>query len=214
MCSLSSRRRSRKYAEGRAGEGCGGSAIGAILLAAGASRRMGTPKALLDWRGKTLVERLADVLRVGGADRVVVVVGPDTTGRAIAELGLETVVNPQPERGMLSSVHVGLDALGEAAFLVCPCDLPTLTPEQVRAVLDAWDGCQDALVAPTRAGKRGHPTLFGAALRQKALELDPGQVGLNELLKIYPVTEITVDDEGPFRDADTPADWDALLKME
>ena len=175
---------------------------------------MGTPKPLLGWRGQTLAAHLADVLRAGGASRVIVVVGPDETGRAISALGLETVANPQPERGMLSSVHAGLDALGEGAFLVCPCDLPALTPEHVRAVLDAWDGSDSALVAPTRAGKRGHPTLFGKEFRRKALELDPERIGLNELLKICPVTEITVDDEGPFRDADTPADWDALLEME
>ena len=175
---------------------------------------MGTPKPLLGWRGKALVEHLADVLLAGGVSRVVTVVGPDDTGREISALGLETALNPAPERGMLSSVHIGLDALGEGAFLVCPCDLPRLTPEHVRAVLEAWDGSDSALVAPVREGKRGHPTLFGGELRRKARELDPARFGLNELLKTCPVTEITVDEEGPFRDADNPADWDALLKME
>lgn len=175
---------------------------------------MGTPKPLLGWNGKSLVEHLAGVLLEGGASRTIVVVGPDETGRAIANLGLETVVNPEPERGMLSSVHVGLIALGEGPFLVCPCDLPKLTESQVRAILESWGGDDGEIVAPARAGKRGHPTLFGKAHWRNALELDPMAFGLNVLLKNYPITEITVDDEGPFRDADTPSEWKSLLAQE
>jgi molybdenum cofactor cytidylyltransferase len=175
---------------------------------------MGTAKPLLDWKGKPLVEWLADVLIAGGASRTVVVVGPGETGSAVASLGLETTVNREPERGMLSSVHVGLIELGEGPFLVCPCDLPKLTAAQVRSVLGGWGGGDAEIVAPVRAGKRGHPTLFGSNYWRTALELDPEQVGLNELLKNYPVTEITVDDDGPFRDADTPDEWTRLLAQE
>ena len=175
---------------------------------------MGTPKPLLPWNGTPLVKRLAEVH-----------CWPEAQAESLWSLRRARRGPPShvwgwrryqfdAERGMLSSVHVGLTALGEGPFLVCPCDLPRLTDSHVRAILSAWDGSDAQIVAPSRSGKRGHPTLFGKNYWQKALELDPELVGLNELLKNYPITEITIDDEGPFRDADTPDDWARLLAQE
>lgn len=180
---------------------------------------MGTPKALLCWKGEPLVRRVATALRDGGCERVLIVVGPGETGREIAGAvgglsGVEISVNPEPERGMLSSVQIGLSVLERNAFLVCPCDLPGLSAEHVRSVVAGWDGEGDGIVAPTRAGQRGHPTLFGPELVAAAQSLNPAQFGLNQLLRMRAVTEVNVDDDGPFRDADTPAAWSALLEQE
>ncbi|MGC4043617.1 MAG: nucleotidyltransferase family protein [Armatimonas sp.] len=179
--------------------------VGAVLLAAGKSQRMGTPKPLLAFQGETLATRLVRTLREGGADEVILVTGP---GTVLSVPGAKTVLNPEPERGMLSSVQVGLVELpGSAALLVCPCDLPLLLPEHVAAVVTNWDGDAEALIRPMRLGKGGHPALFGPGLRDEILSLDPTRYGLNVLQKKYRCTDIQVEDDGPFLDADTPADW-------
>lgn len=183
---------------------------------------MGAPKALLRYPpgagGEPLVRRVARALREGGAASVIVVAGPDETGRAIAAAiadvpDVSLAVNPAPDRGMLSSVQTGLRALENGTpFLVCPCDLPKLTASHVAAILAASDGDEDAIVVPTFAGKRGHPTLFGGALAAEVLALDPQKYGLNALLGRHAdhVREIVVADDAVVRDADTPEEWRAL----
>jgi molybdenum cofactor cytidylyltransferase len=192
--------------------------IVAILLAAGASRRMGTPKPLLLWQGEPLGRSVARRLQEGGASEVIVIVSPDAVGDAIttalSELpGIRTVTNPDPNRGMLSSVQAGIDSASDVdAFLVCPCDLPRLSSEDVAAVLVAWSGALSAIVAPTFGGKRGHPTLFGANYAEEIRALDPHSFGLNEILRRHTgrITEVSVASEGILRDADTPEEWQVI----
>lgn len=192
---------------------------------------MGTPKPLLRYPpgpdGLPLVRRVARALHQNSAaaERVLVVVAPEMPGEAIAaavrgEPGVEIVVNPDPERGMLSSVQAGLRRRAfsspgplPAAFVVCPCDLPKLEPEHVAAVLHAWEGEPGGIVAPTFGGKRGHPTLFGAGLVQEVLALDPVNYGLNEILKRHAdrVCETALDDDAVLRDTDTPEEWQAVV---
>jgi molybdenum cofactor cytidylyltransferase len=168
---------------------------------------MGTPKPLLVFEGETLLARLAHVLREGGADDVIAVVGPGSDFAVDATV----VVNPGPERGMLSSVQCGLRELPEdRALLVCPCDLPLLLPGHVAAVIDGWSGDAEAIVRPVQSGKGGHPTLFGPGLREEILALDPARSGLNALCRNYLATDIEIGDPGPFCDADTPEEWARL----
>ncbi len=197
----------------------------AILLAAGASRRMGTSKPLLLWRGEPLGRRMARTLRDGGADQVIVVVGPDIADSTIADSITDltrviAVVNPTPQQGMLSSVQAGIRKTLESritvkGWLVCPCDLPLLQPAHVAAVLEAWEAEPKSITAPTVNGKRGHPTLFGNFWTTDILEMDSTQVGLNTLLATYPaaVREVLVEDDAIVRDADTPEEWQALLDL-
>jgi molybdenum cofactor cytidylyltransferase len=196
-----------------------GDGIGAILLAAGASRRMGTPKPMLEWGGQPLVRQMALALREGGASRVLVVVRADA-GAAVAEAiagvpDAKSIVNPSPERGMLSSVQEGVRALvgpDIEAFFVSPCDLPKLQPKHVAAVLAGWRQSETAIAVPIFTGRRGHPTLFGAKLADEILSLNPLEFGLNEILKRHAgdVREIDMPDDGVLRDADTPDEWRAL----
>lgn len=187
---------------------------------------MGTPKPLLSYPpgpgGEPLARRVARALAAGAAAPVIVVVGPDAVGAAVAAAvagmpGVAAVVNPRPERGMLSSVQAGLAAgarIGAplSAFLVCPCDLPKLISTHVRAVVGAWTGDATAIIAPTFAGKRGHPTLFGGEFVAEVLGLDPEKYGLNVVLQRHAerVREVPAADDAVLRDADTPEEWRAL----
>lgn len=193
--------------------------IVAILPAAGTASRMGRPKLLLPWRGTTLLDHLVGSLRGGGADRLVVVARPDDAALAdwAARSDVDLTVNALPERGMLSSVCCGLEALGAAAvaavaegLLVCPADHPTVRAETVAALL-ARLRAGALLVVPVHAGRRGHPLAMAPRLATEVLALDPA-VGLRQLLerRAADLVELPVDDPGAVLDIDTEADYRQL----
>jgi molybdenum cofactor cytidylyltransferase len=194
--------------------------IVAIVPAAGEARRMGRPKLLLPWQGSTLLDHLVRSLRQGGADRLVLVTRVDDAALAnwAAVAGVDLTVNPEPARGMLSSVWCGLEALGAAAvaqvaeaLLVCPADHPTVRAETVAALL-ARLRAGALLVVPTHGGRRGHPLAIAPALVTEILDLDL-TVGLRQLLerRAESLVELPVDDPGVVLDVDTTEDYERLL---
>ncbi|MET7285491.1 nucleotidyltransferase family protein [Streptomyces sp. NPDC005573] len=139
-----------------------------LLLAAGGGRRLGgRPKALLEYRGRPLVEYAAGVLRAAGCGRVHVVLGAGADEvRARADLsGCVLVDNPGWAEGMGSSLRAGLASLagtGVRAALVSLVDQPGIGPRAAARVLGAYDG-ETTLAAASYDGVRGHPVLCGAA---------------------------------------------------
>ena len=145
--------------------------IAGIILAAGASSRMGSPKALLEYRGETFIQRLVRVLSAV-CDPVIVVLGYHADALRPAVSNATIVVNPAPERGQLSSLQTGLAALPSSAdgFLFTPVDSPaveTTTVERLAAAFHHRDPATQ-LVIPCYQGKRGHPVF---ATRAIAIEL-------------------------------------------
>ncbi|MFJ7493727.1 NTP transferase domain-containing protein [Streptomyces sp. NPDC097727] len=141
--------------------------VAGLLLAAGGGRRLGGhPKALLEHRGRPLVEHAVRVLREGGCDRVHVVLGAAAEEvRARADLADCTVtVNPEWTEGMGSSLRAGLGTLsgtGADAALVLLVDQPGIGADAVARVRSAYRS-RTSLVAASYDGERGHPVLFGA----------------------------------------------------
>ncbi|MFF2412255.1 NTP transferase domain-containing protein [Streptomyces sp. NPDC058092] len=141
--------------------------VAGLLLAAGGGRRLGgRPKALLDHRGRPLVEHAVRALREGGCDRVQVVLGAAAEEvRARADLaGCPVTVNPAWAEGMGSSLRAGLGALagtGADAALVLLVDQPGIGADAVARVRSAYRS-RRSLVAASYDGERGHPVLFGA----------------------------------------------------
>ncbi|MCX5064927.1 NTP transferase domain-containing protein [Micromonospora lupini] len=134
-----------------------------LLLAAGAGRRLGRPKALLPYRGRLLVEHAAAILTAAGCQPVVVVLGAQADQvRARSRLP-DVVLNEDWATGMGSSLRAGLAALTSSAavaVVVTLVDMPGLTPAAVRRV--ARDATADALAMATyEDGRRGHPVLLG-----------------------------------------------------
>ncbi|MCX4437644.1 MULTISPECIES: nucleotidyltransferase family protein [Streptomyces] len=142
--------------------------VAGLLLAAGGGRRLGgRPKALLEHRGRPLVEYAVGVLRAAGCTRVHVVLGARADAvRERARLdGCVLVDNPEWEHGMGSSLRAGLDSLtgtGARAALVSLVDQPGIGPRAVARVLAAYQD-DTSLVSAAYDGVRGHPVLFGAA---------------------------------------------------
>lgn len=194
----------------------------ALVPAAGASRRMGRPKLLLPYGTSTILGSLAAALRAGGASPVVIVAAPgDVELQEWARaFGAVVAVNPDPERGMLSSIREGIAALGGASglaqrgevVLVAPADLPALRPATVAEVLWRRAAAGAPLAVPVYQGKRGHPLAIAPDLLPEIETLDLS-IGLRELLERHAssVLEVPVDDPGAIRDVDTPEDYAGLL---
>src|SRR2546427_6675799 len=152
--------------------------VGPIILAAGASTRMGAPKALCDFDGRPCLQLALDACREAGLARPVVVLG-FWAAEISAHVRLEAAtvrLNDLAHHGQTSSLKVGLRALSARAqaFLLYPVDFPLLTAEDVRPLLAAWRTRRrnQRIFIPSHARRRGHPVLFDAALRASFLALD------------------------------------------
>jgi molybdenum cofactor cytidylyltransferase len=130
--------------------------------------------------------------------------------------GLILAINPDPERGMLSSILAGLAALGGTAgwrepLLISPADLPALQAETIRATLAALGAPDSALAWPTYRGKNGHPLGIAPEAVAEIPTLDPA-IGLKQLRERSAgrTIEIGVDDAGAVSDVDTAEEYEAL----
>ncbi|HLV59591.1 MAG TPA: NTP transferase domain-containing protein [Natronosporangium sp.] len=180
-----------------------------LLLAAGAGRRYGMPKALVEVDGERLVERGARTLRDGGCAPVVVVLGAAADRiRSAARLdGCTVVDNPDWPTGMGSSLRAGLAALadtGAVAVVVLLVDLPGVTAEAVRRV--AARAAPDALVMAGYGDRRGHPVLLGRAHWPGVAATAAGDAGARAYLAAHRqrVRVARCDDVADGRDLDTP----------
>lgn len=173
-----------------------------LVLAAGAGRRFGRPKALVEFRGSRLVDRAVALLHAGGCERVVVVSG----AVELDVSGVEVVHNPLWHTGMGSSLRAGLTAVGGDDVVVAPVDMPWLGAESVRRVMAA-----DApLAIATYGGVRAHPVLLGASHHAGIAASAVGDAGARHYLREHSrlVVEVPCDDTGSPRDVDRPEDLD------
>jgi molybdenum cofactor cytidylyltransferase len=182
--------------------------LGAVVLAAGQSARMGRPKALLPIGGRTLVERMVTTLRAGGVNPVVVVTAEETAAEVAKAIrdDARVVVNHQAGRGQLSSLQAGLRALPDAVpgALFTPVDLPLLQTATVTALVGAWRAADAALVRPLRSGRHGHPVVVGRPAIRALLAADVASTARAVLEAFAGETlDIAVEDDGAFRDVDT-----------
>ena len=183
--------------------------VAGVLLAAGGGRRFGMPKALVEYRGRLLVEHAVAVLRDGGCEPVVVVLGAGAAEvRQRASLGDAVVVdNADWATGMGSSLRVGLAALSSAdvtAAVVVPVDTPGLTASAVRRVISL--ARPETLVRAVYDGEPGHPVALGRAHWAGAMAGATGDKGAREYLRDHDVIKVDCADVAIGADADRPED--------
>lgn len=197
--------------------------VGGLILAAGAGRRMGGPKALVRPRpdGPTLLERTIAVLRRAGIEDITTVLGAEAT-RALpyaASAGARVILADDWAQGMGASLRAGLSALaarpcgatGFDAVLVTLVDLPDVTPEVIRRVLAQTraqrnGGWATAVARAAYEGKPGHPVVLGRATWPDVVATAIGDRGARDFLRAADPLLIECGDLASGADVDTPAD--------
>jgi CTP:molybdopterin cytidylyltransferase MocA len=189
-----------------------------LILAAGASRRMGRPKAMLEYQGETFLSRIFRVMRAGGCDPVTIVVAPGCEAWVPADA--RCVVNPDPDRGMLSSLQCGFADLlslrpSVNRILFTPLDLPSLREESVRQVVQLA-GTAEVVIPRFTVEKRGHPVSVSRAVAEEVLQLSGPDAQPRDVIRRDDsrIRFVDVHDHGVVRDIDEPADYQELLEAE
>ncbi len=191
--------------------------IGVILLAVGASARLGEPKQLLRFRGETLLRRSAKIV-LAASNRVIVTLGSqiEILRKEIEDLSVVIVENKNWETGMSSSIKVGLkkfldDADKMKAIIVMVCDQPFVNENLLEKIITKFQETDLPIVACEYQNALGVPALFHKNLFPELLALD-AQTGAKQLIKKYQAQTAAISfPEGTF-DIDTPADYENLME--
>jgi molybdenum cofactor cytidylyltransferase len=184
--------------------------VAAIILAAGQSRRMGFPKALLPIGEQTFLRRVIDTLSASRIDQVYVVLGCDHE-RILAAVDVRparVVLNPDWPQGQLSSLLAGLRAATAEpydAVVMALVDHPLIDTDTVNGILEAFEQTGRAIVLPVHGGRRGHPVLFAARLVPELLAA-PADQGARAVVRAHAeeVQEVPSREPGILADIDTP----------
>lgn len=189
--------------------------VGALLLAAGASRRMGRIKQLLPVPDEPAIRCCIHQLRAGGIDTIVVVLGHHRHAiePVIADLRISLAFNPQSNSHMAESVSYGLQLLpGDiSGVLVSLCDHPLVAASTFATLKASHQHNPQDILLPVHKGRGGHPTLFPRHLCQAVDNGTP----LNQVVRDNPhhVQRLSLEDPGLILDMDTPEDYQQLLHL-
>jgi CTP:molybdopterin cytidylyltransferase MocA len=190
--------------------------LAGIILAAGASSRMGRPKALLDYRGEKFIERLVRVFSLV-CQPVIVALGYHAEAIRPYIGAATAAVNPAPERGQLSSLKIALALLPGpcTGFLFSQVDSPAVREDTLEKLVAAFEtrAAGIVFVVPQINGKHGHPVLAAREIAEEILALPPDATA-REVIHghIRQTIYIDVDDPGILTDIDTPQAYENLLQ--
>ena len=163
--------------------------VGAVILAAGGSTRLGAPKQFLQWEGESLVRRAVRAAAEADCAPVVVVVGRDSERIAVElrDTPAQLVPNPEWESGLGSSIRTGIETLLSAdaqpdAVVLLACDQPFVDASLIAALIAQWDSSGNRIVASRYANTLGVPALFDRSCFAALMEL-PNDSGAKALIK-------------------------------
>jgi molybdenum cofactor cytidylyltransferase len=189
--------------------------VGGVILAAGSSSRMGSPKQTLRYRGESLLRRAALAALGAGCSPVVVVTGAhaELSRRELDGLDVREVFNPLWETGMASSVRAGVEGLintDAAAAVLLLCDQPHVTAEVISGLVVAHVTEGKPVVASAYGGSFGVPALFARSLFAELSQLE-GAAGAKQVIKRHAAEAHFLPFPGGEVDVDTPEDFSRLL---
>ncbi len=192
--------------------------IAGVILSAGEGSRMGSiPKALLTLKGKTFVEIISHNLSLAGIDDIYIVIGYHSDViKSHLSLKKETLlVNPAPEMGQLSSLHIAIKHMPSevSAIMVTLVDLPSIKLTTYSNLIKQWSIKPDMIYIPVCNGRKGHPVIFPKRVFLKLLNT-PLENGARAVIRNNQdmVIKCEYDDPGIFTDIDTEEDYNKIIK--
>ena len=194
--------------------------LAGVVLTGGRSARMGSPKALLDFRGQPFVVRILEALEALDVKTRVVVVGPDAPRIRPALAGHECLIveNADVDGGPIASLRAAvraLQAVQPSAALAWPVDLPHVRVNTVERLIESFRRTPAPAVVPAFAERRGHPVVWGAALFDELLTSEAAtRHGARAVLQAHAaeLTQVAVDDPAVIDDLNTPEDYERLVR--
>jgi len=192
--------------------------LAAAILAAGESRRMGEPKALLPYRGSTFLEHLLEFARHPrvGITRIVLGAGAESIREKLHLDAANVVLNSDWPRGQLSSIQAAIRSLPAGiteGLLLCPVDHPLVSAGLVAQLIAAFDTGKKSIVLPTYHGRRGHPVIFRASLYEELLAASP-EIGARQVVWAHPdsVLEVPTDEEAVILNLNDPETFKKAMR--
>jgi molybdenum cofactor cytidylyltransferase len=189
-----------------------------IILAAGESKRMGTPKQLLPWGETIILQRVADVAAASKLDMVLVILG--SRAKEIApkiKLPPKTFIlfNNNYREGMDSTVKCGIknSPTGTEAYMLLLGDQPQISMALIDRLIETYRSDKRGIVMPYYNGKSGHPVIFDAKYREELLAISDR--GAKEVVENHAdeIVEVIVNSADVLTDIDTPQEYREALKM-
>ncbi|MEQ8755069.1 MAG: nucleotidyltransferase family protein [Coleofasciculus sp. G1-WW12-02] len=193
------------------------SAVGLIILAAGASTRMGTPKQLLDYQGRSFIRHTAEVAIASVCQPIIVVLGAyaERIQPELSDLPVQVVKNQQWREGMSASIQVGLNALLTGnphleAIAIALCDQPFVSSQTLNHLVEAYRSTGQPIIASEYAGTLGVPVLFNNTLFPELMALKTTE-GAKKLIQNYYPQVFSIPFSKGAIDIDTPKDYEQLF---
>ena len=190
--------------------------IGVVILAGGASTRLGEPKQLLEYEHKNLLQRTIDAAVSSTVSTVVIVLGAnaDQISREIDRSGINVIINTEWEEGMASSVRNGLNELlfispSIDAVILVVCDQPYISSEIINALINKQKETNKRIVTCNYGDTFGPPALFHKSLFHELMSLK-GDVGARKIIQHHSDNVATVSFTKGNIDIDTKEDYNAL----
>ncbi len=197
------------------------SIIGAVVLAAGMSRRMGQPKQLLPWGKTTVIGQVVNVLQAAQVAQIVVVTGKsrEQVEQTLKNTSAQCVFNPRYETSeMLTSLKVGISRLHDEvqAVLVVLGDQPQIQVSVVQGLIEQYRLGKGVLIVPSYQMRRGHPWLVDRSLWQEILQMDDERESMRNFLNHHAqdIVYYLVDTPSILTDMDTPEDYQQMRPVD
>jgi molybdenum cofactor cytidylyltransferase len=186
-----------------------------IILAAGDSRRMGYPKALLPLGSDAFLTRILRTLNAAGMPKPIIILGKAAfiIQPLLQDLPADIYINPDPDRGQLSSIQLALSHIPPEfnAGMIWPVDQPAVSEKLVRCLVELFLNAGSRIVCPVYGNKRGHPAIFHRALFREFMEAPLEEGPKSILVRHREATALLATEESAsVRDIDTPAEYETL----